>query len=49
MNGENLKTKVGDPSLYLKYKVYRKSLKGIAKDAKRKHHLKQFDKANGNS
>ena len=46
---EKLKTKAGDPSLYLKYKVYRKSLKGIVKDAKRKHHLKQFDKANGNS
>ena len=24
-------------------------MKGIVKDAKRKHHLKQFDKANGNS
>ena len=46
---KKLKTKAGDPSLYLKYKVYRKSLKGIVKDAKRKRHLKQFDKANGNS
>ena len=46
---KKLKTKAGDPSLYLKYKVYRKSLKGIVNDAKRKHHLKQFDKANGNS
>ena len=46
---KKLKTKAGDPSLYFKYKVYCESLKGIVNDAKRKHHLEQFDKANGNS
>ena len=46
---KKLKTKASDPSLYFKYKVYHKSLKGIVKDAKRKYRLKQFDKANGNS
>ena len=46
---KKLKTEAGDPSLYSKYKVFRKSLKGIVKHAKRIHHLKQFNKANGNS
>ena len=46
---KKLKTEAGDPSLYLKYKLFRKSLKGIVKHAKRIHHLKQFNKANGNS
>ena len=45
----NQETEAGDPSLYSKYKVFRKSLKGIVKHAKRIHHLKQFNKANGNS
>ena len=46
---KKLKTEAGDPSLYSKYNVFRKSLKGIVKHAKRIHHLKQFNKANGNS
>ena len=36
---KKLKTEADDPSIYLKYKGFRKSLKGIVEHAKRIHHL----------
>ena len=46
---KKLKNKEGDPLLYLEYKEFRRLLKGIINHAKKLDHLKQFNKAQGNS
>ena len=46
---KKLKNKEGDPLLYLEYKEFRRLLKGIINHAKKLYHLKQFNKAQGNS
>ena len=46
---KKLKCKEGDPLLYIEYKEYRKTLKGIINCAKKMHKLKKFENSMGNS